>query len=171
MPWKLWRDFARGFGLGNLALLVFFFRDCIASFVGHFSACNKDGCERCIFAKGGEAHPGFADGAAPGCIDDADGDVLARRDVAGKVPCDGGEIFGSIGRRQGPSVGIGVGHRIIGTTLSNHQQTNLRIGRIRYILRRSGCMAEWKFHVGLAGCNPDIANHNVVECDGLLCRA
>jgi hypothetical protein len=62
----------------------------------------------------------------------------------------------------------GVGHGVIGGSLSDHQQANLRICRVGQILRGSGSATQGKLHIGLAGRDPHIADHDVVERNRLL---
>ena len=97
MPWKLRYGLAGGLGFGALALLVFFLGNSVGRGIGHFAARYKDRRERCIFAESRKAYPGFTDCAAPGRVDNADRDVLARGDVAGEVPGNGGEFLRGLG--------------------------------------------------------------------------
>src|SRR5208283_1595553 len=97
MPAELWDGLTGCFRFVALTLFVFLFERVQPAVVGHLAARDEERCERSIFADRGETEPGFGDGAAPGGIDEADGDVLALFDIPREVPGDGGEVLRGIG--------------------------------------------------------------------------
>ena len=89
VPRELREGLAGGFGFVLLALFIGLLGNGVGGVIGHFAARDEDGREGGVFSEGCEADPGFADCAAPGGVDEADGDVLTCGDVAGEVPCNG----------------------------------------------------------------------------------
>src|SRR5262249_32721022 len=77
VPAELWNGLAGSLCLGGLASLILGFETLLRFAVGHLAARDEQRGERCIGAESSQPNPGIGDGAAPGGIDEADGNMFA----------------------------------------------------------------------------------------------
>ena len=120
----------------------------------------------------GERDPGGDGCAAPGGVDEADGDVLAGVDLAAEEEGDGGEAGGGGGIAGGPGGGLVVEGIVVGFFVEDEEMdlaADVRIGGGGDLLvgvlddGRAREAAKGHLHVGLAGGEPDVADEDVGE--------
>ncbi len=112
--------------------------------------------------EGDAAGPGLDAGAAPGGVDESDGDFEGAVEVAAKVVGDGGELpcRGGRGGRPG-ALAIGLGRHGGGALQAEHANLG-EVGGGDLLLGVGGLL-DGPLHVGLAGADPDLANEDVLH--------
>ena len=139
--------------------------------VDEVGAGAEDGHEGGVGGEAVERGPGLGGGAAPGGVDEADGDVFALAELAAVEEGDGGEAGGGGGVRGGPGGG-GVFGGDVGGVVGDEQEADLReVGGGDLFVGvfddgGVGEAAEGHLHVGLAGGDPDVADEEVGEGEG-----
>ena len=174
MPVELGCGLVGGFGGGDDALLVGLLRGEEGLKIGEAGARGEDRHEGAVGSQSGEADPGGDGCAAPGGVDEADGDVLAGVDLAAEEEGNGREVGGGGGVARGPGGGLVVEGIVVGLFVED-EETELTTksgigGGGNFFVGvfddgGVGEAAEGHLHVGLAGGEPDIADEDVGESD------
>ena len=117
---------------------------------------------------GAAAHPGLQHGAAPGGGDEADRDALHRLHPAGEVVTDRAELAHASRLGDHPRRRRDLRFRSHAGTQRHPQLAQSRILRRRHLLRAGVGLRQRPFHVGLAAQQPDVADQDVLQRDGLV---
>ncbi len=134
------------------------------------SACGEGREQIGVRAEGIHGDPGIGGRAAPGGIDEADGDVFLCGNFAAVEVRDGGELCSGFRSAEGPGIGDVVEWEI-GAFAIDDEETEFGIRRrgdfLVGILDDGAAREalEGHFHVGLAGGEPDVADEKVGKGD------
>lgn len=127
-------------------------------FIVVFEALGHEG----NFFQSGAARPGFNGRAAPGGVNDRDGNAKVRLQFTGEEVSDGGEIRYRGGRAYGPCYLSGW-LRLECHSVVNGSETDKRIRGGRDFRGSISGAAHGPFHIRLTGAEPDVANEDVGE--------